>query len=188
MELLPDVCVLDRGMCRLRPPPAALQTRRLPPRDQFDVFLCHNSRDKQRVRRIAQKLEARGIACWLDENEIRPGTSWQRALEDRIGQIRAAAVFVGANRIGPWQQVEIDALLREFVHRGCPVIPVILGGTRRPPDLPVFLRGMHWVDFRKATPDPMAQLFWGITGNRHTANSSVPTIGLSTDFRVPLTP
>jgi hypothetical protein len=30
----------------------------------------------------------------------------------------------------------------------------------------LFLRGMTWVDFRAADPDPLAQLIWGITGQR----------------------
>jgi hypothetical protein len=41
----------------------------------FDVFLCHNSEDKPAVREIAQKLTEQTIKPWLDEDEIRPGTS-----------------------------------------------------------------------------------------------------------------
>jgi hypothetical protein len=54
---------------------------------------------------------------------------------------------VGTHGIGPWQHMELDAFLREFVSRGCPVIPVILPSVHKPPNLPVFLKGMHWVDF-----------------------------------------
>jgi TIR domain len=46
----------------------------------FDVFLCHNSEDKPAVREIAQKLSEKKIKPWLDEEQIRPGTSWQTAL------------------------------------------------------------------------------------------------------------
>ena len=34
------------------------------------------------------------------------------------------------------------------------------------PKLPVFLSAMTWVEFRKIDPDPLAQLIWGITGQR----------------------
>jgi hypothetical protein len=54
--------------------------------------------------------------------------------------------------------------MREFVKRGCPVIPVMLADAPDKPQLPAFLRGMTWVDFRVG--DPMERLVWGITGIR----------------------
>jgi hypothetical protein len=60
----------------------------------FDVFLCHNSEDKPAVREIAQKLAKEGIKPWLDEEQIRPGTSWQTALEQQIESIKSAAVLL----------------------------------------------------------------------------------------------
>jgi hypothetical protein len=67
------------------------------------------------------------------------------ALETQIGKIEAAAVFVGENGIGPWQKRELDACLREFVARGCPVIPVLLPNAPEKPTLPAFLEGMTWL-------------------------------------------
>jgi len=130
----------------------------------FDVFLCHNVADKPAVRELAQRLRERGLRPWLDEHELRPGMPWQRALEDQIQGIPAAAVIVGT-RIGPWQDQEQAAFLRQFVRRGCPVIPVLLRGAERP-EVPVFLQGMTWVDLSVVDPDPLDQLEWGITG-RH---------------------
>lgn len=132
----------------------------------FDVFLCHNSKDKEAVKRIGELLKARGILPWLDEWELRPGLPWQELLEQQIAQIKSAAVFVGKEGMGPWQQQELNAFLREFVDRGCPVIPVVLKDAPKKPDLPIFLRGMTWVDFRKENPDPLKRLVWGITGKR----------------------
>jgi hypothetical protein len=129
----------------------------------FDVFLCHNTEDKPEVKEIGEKLKERGILPWLDEWELPPGQPWQRFLEQQIKQIKSAAVFVGKDGIGPWQQVELDAFLREFVARGCPVIPILLPDSSKNPELPIFLKGMTWVNFRKNTPDPMQQLIWGIT-------------------------
>jgi hypothetical protein len=34
---------------------------------EFDVFLSHNSKDKEIVRKIAEALEGRGVRVWLDE-------------------------------------------------------------------------------------------------------------------------
>jgi TIR domain-containing protein len=90
--------------------------------DIFDVFLCHNGEDKPAIREISQKLAERNIKPWLDEEQIRPGTSWKTELEQQIRSIRSAAVFVGESGLGPWQDLEIQALLSQFVKRECPII------------------------------------------------------------------
>jgi hypothetical protein len=133
---------------------------------EFDVFLCHKGSDKPLVRRIGERLLERGILPWLDEWELRPGLPWIQLLERQIGRIRTAAVFVGPDGLGPWQRQEIDALLREFVERQAPVIPVLLENAPREPELPLFLRGLTWVDFRTADQEPLERLIWGITGTR----------------------
>ena len=133
---------------------------------EFDVFLCHNSEDKEAVIEIAEQLEECGVRPWLDEWELRPGLSWQFALEQQIEQIATAAVFVGETGIGPWQQQEIYAFLNEFVRRNCPVIPVILKNAPKRPALPIFLKNNTWVDFRRQRPDPMGRLTWGVTGKK----------------------
>ncbi|HMI92446.1 MAG TPA: TIR domain-containing protein [Polyangiales bacterium] len=132
----------------------------------FDVFLCHNGADKHTVKQIGRALKAKGILPWLDEWELPPGQPWQALLERQIGTIRSAAVFVGRAGMGPWQEREVDALLRAFVNRQAPIIPVLLSDAPTVPVLPTFLGAMTWVDFRLADPDPLARLSWGITGER----------------------
>jgi GTPase SAR1 family protein len=129
---------------------------------EFDVFLCHNWEDKPAVRALAQQLRERGLRPWLDERELRPGLPWQPVLEGVIASIPAVAVIVGS-RVGPWQDQEVAAFLRQFIRRHCPVVPVLLPGAHRL-DLPVFLDGLTWVDLTATEPDPLDQLEWGITG------------------------
>lgn len=135
----------------------------------YDVFLCHNNKDKALVKRVGAKLREHGILPWLDEWELRPGIPWQKILEHQIQNVKAAAVFVGENGVGPWQDMEQAAFIRQFVQRECPVIPVVLPNCKQPPQLPYFLSGMTWVDFHKTTPDPLQQLIWGITGEKEPA-------------------
>ena len=134
--------------------------------EDFDVFLCYNSEDRARVKKIAENLKEHGILPWFDEWELRPGLPWQRALEIQIRKIKSAAVFVGKAGLGPWHHMETEAFIRQFVRRTCPVIPVLLIDAPQQPDLPVFLEGMEWVDFRQNEPDPLERLVWGITGAR----------------------
>jgi hypothetical protein len=133
---------------------------------EYDVFLCHNSKDKQEVKAVGEQLKEKGYLPWLDEWELAPGTSWQTILESQISQINAAAIFVGPSGIGPWQSMEIQAILRRFVDSGLPTIPVILPSCKRVPRLPMFLQGQTWVDFRALAPDPLKRLIWGFTGKR----------------------
>jgi len=150
------------------------------PTGEFDVIFFYDEKSKTAVREIGDRLKERGLEPWLVIEQRRPGFTWQRALEQQIDKIRAAAVFVGEDGIGPWQDSEIEAFIRRFVKREAPVIPVILDGTKAEPTLPALLDGRTWVDFRHEDPDPINQLIWGITA---LAPSSVPF--LST--RIPAT-
>jgi serine/threonine protein kinase/GTPase SAR1 family protein len=138
--------------------------------NDFDVFLCYNPADQVAIIDIGKRLKEQGILPWLDKWELQPGRSWQRSLEQQIGQIKSAAVFVGKEGIGPWQQQELEVFLREFVKRDCPVIPVILSDAPQKPELPLFLESIRWVDFHEQAPaqdlDPMGLLIWGIRGER----------------------
>jgi WD40 repeat protein len=136
----------------------------------FDVFLCHNAEDKADIKAVAGQLLERAILPWLDEWELRPGQPWLGELEKQLSRVKAAAVFVGASGIAPWQRQEIAALLQEFGRRNCPVIPVLLPNfPHEQSELPQFLKNMVWVDFRKVEPVPMQQLIWGITGTRNVS-------------------
>lgn len=145
---------------------AIVRIRRKRTAGAYDVFLCHNSDDKSEVRALGERLKERGYLPWLDEWALRPGMSWQTDLEEKIREVPSAAIFVGRSGIGPWQDVEVHAILQQFVERGCPAIPVILPSCKQTPKLPLFLKNHTWVDFRVLDPDPLSKLIWGITGKR----------------------
>ncbi len=135
----------------------------------FDVFLSHNSKSKPTVRKLADALVSRGLRVWFDERELVPGRPWQDALEEIIKTVRTAAVLVGKDGLGPWEEAEMRGCLSEFVDRKAPVIPVLLPGSSNPPDLPLFLRQMTWVDLRGGlSEEGLDRLEWGITGSKPT--------------------
>ena len=70
------------------------------------------------MREIAAQLKERGVLPWWDEEQSRPGQLWQQALEEVFGHIKAAAVFVGRKGVGPWQDLELAAILGELARRG----------------------------------------------------------------------
>lgn len=132
--------------------------------DEFDVFLCHNSADKAEVQRVADQLRELGLKPWLDREQLRPGLPAAGGLQAQLGSVKAAAVFVGASGIGPWQGMEVLAFLSELVERGCPVIPVLLPSCPAKPPLPPFLKMLTWVDMREE--GAVSKLHWGITGTK----------------------
>jgi class 3 adenylate cyclase len=136
---------------------------------QYDVFLSYNAADRDRVVCLAELLTGLGLRPWLDVWDIIPGYRWQDALEQAITHVRSAAVLVGPDGLGPWQDREMRAFLEEFAQRSCPVMPVLLPGLPEAPQLPVFLRGHQWVDLRELTEThvaPLANLVSGILGAR----------------------
>lgn len=116
---------------------------------EYDVFLSYNRKDLQAVRRIARSLVKAGVLPWLDIWDLKPGDSWIRLLDDLIGRVRTAAVFVGPSGLGPWQTEEVMSFLQAIVQRGGRLIPVILPGVADPANLPLFLGSRGAVDFRK---------------------------------------
>lgn len=139
------------------------------PKRQFDVFLSHNRKDLSAVERLGNELKARRLAVWLDKWELQPGKPWQEALEQVIDTAKAAAVLVGKDGLGPWQNREMRACLSAFVDRNLRVIPVLLPGAKRKPRLPLFLRQLTWVDLRGGiTSAGLDELEWGITGKKPT--------------------
>lgn len=142
------------------------QLRRKVETGNYDVFLCHNSRDKKRIIEIGERLKERAILPWLDIWEIPPGTRWQKELKKHLKSIKSAAVFIGAKGAGPWQEIEVESLLQELGRRGRRIIPVILEGRQGNPRLPAFLDLWQIVDMRQRDPDPFEQLVWGITDQR----------------------
>lgn len=131
---------------------------------ESDVFLSHNSHDKQAVRKLALALRRRGLKVWLDQWALVPGDHSQEGLEKGIAGAKSAAVLIGKDGLGPWEEQEMRACLNEHVARGLPVIPVLLPGAASKPELPLFLKDLNWVELSEPfTEAELDRLQWGIT-------------------------
>jgi hypothetical protein len=139
----------------------------VPDEPMFDVFFSHNSHDKPAVRQLKAMVVKHGLAVWLDEDQLQPGIPWQPQLERGIKSSRSVAVLIGKDGVGPWANEEMQAALRLAVQDRRPVIPVLLPGSTKEPELPLFLENRTWVDLRDEwTEEGMANLVWGITGRK----------------------
>lgn len=142
--------------------------------EDFDVFLSHNSQDKEAVTTVGEALKAHGVSVWLDSWELRPGRRWQRDLEAAVRSSSGVAVFVGAQGLGPWEEPEMEVFLNRAVRDDdLPVIPVLLPGAPQDVELPAFLSLYTWVDLRAGiTEEGIDRLVWGVTGVRPAGEGS----------------
>jgi hypothetical protein len=137
---------------------------------KYDVFLSHNSVDKQQVETLAARLEdEEELKPFLDKWHLVPGEPWQEAIEEALDQSRTCAVFLGMSGLGPWEHEEMRAALDERIRDSSfRVIPVLLpkAELKDGAKLPRFLRRLTWVDFRTGIDDHEAfsHLVAGIRG------------------------
>jgi len=136
----------------------------------YDVFLSHNSKDRDAVEYLACRLEDEaGLKVFLDKWNLVPGDPWQEDLEQALAASRTVAVFLGPAGIGGWHNEELrEALDQRVSDPARRVIPVLLPGTTLPAEnaIPAFLARLTWVDFRAGLEDEGAfrRLAAGIRG------------------------
>jgi len=134
---------------------------------KFDVFLAHNSEDKEYALQIAKELRQRKLNPWLDSEQIRPGEDFIIAIQRVRKECRAFAVLVGKEGIGRWQEEEIGSQFQEYVEgpEKIPIIPVLLPGVTKLPKEVQFLNKLHRIEFRhQISKEAIDELVFGITG------------------------
>jgi len=101
------------------------------------IFLCHSSRDKPFVRRLAKTLSDHGVTVWLDETKLRIGDSIVNRIADAIRDVDFVVPVVSRHSItSPWVQKKLSiALTKELRGNRVSVLPTRLDGTRMPATL-----------------------------------------------------
>lgn len=150
----------------------------------YDVFLSHNSSDKDEVEVIAKRLEDEAnLRPFLDKWHLVPGEQWQEDLEEALDASSTCAVFVGANGLSPWENEEMRTALNErAMSKSLRIIPVLLPGSEpaKGHSLPRFLQRFTWVDFREGveSSDAFQRLVAGIAGKApgRAAPNQIPAL------------
>jgi len=133
----------------------------------FDVFLAHHTADKPFVMEINTKLKQSGLSTWFDDEQIPPGRPFQQEIQQAIPKVKTAAIILGKNGIGRWQNLEIKTFFSQFVKADKIVIPVLLPGLDEVPEDLLFLKELRWINFKSVEDrDALELLIWGITGKR----------------------
>lgn len=123
------------------------------------AFLSHSGSDKPAVEELARRLLADGIEVWLDKWNLVPGNPWDVEIEKALAECDVCVVFFGPSGLGPWHNEEMRLAIRRRVQdkeRRLRVLPVILPGGMRVAEsqLPGFLQGTTWVEFRQSLDEP----------------------------------
>ncbi len=95
---------------------------------EFDVFLSHSSKDKERVRRLADRLRADGVRVWLDAWTIRPGDHITAKLQAGLDSSRVV-LFCMSPRVfeSEWAAAERGVpLFSDPLNRSRRFVPLLL--------------------------------------------------------------
>lgn len=108
------------------------------------VFLSHNHKDKEFVRRLAQDIESHGIRVWLDEAEMRIGDSLVQKIREGIDSVDYFAVILSEHSVNaPWVVNELDVAMNYQIQGKIKVLPIVLSLI----ELPSFLIGKLYGNF-----------------------------------------
>jgi WD40 repeat protein/GTPase SAR1 family protein/RNase P subunit RPR2 len=136
----------------------------------FDVFLSHNSRDKARVRRLAERLRGAGVRVWFDEWIIRPGDDIYLNVERGLEAARTLVLCLSPAALGSdWVGLERSTVLfRDPSNAARRFIPLLLADC----DLPDAIRRYKYVDFREEAEPAFEEL---LTACRPAEEQGPPT-------------
>src|ERR1700685_3843059 len=101
------------------------------PEIQYEVFLCHNSKDKEQIRRVNEQLRHQfGVQTFLDESVLVGGEQWEQTINRALAGSRTCAITLGGSGWGPYQleHEAKPALARRASDPNFRVIPVMLPG------------------------------------------------------------
>ena len=112
---------------------------------QWDVFLCHSSRDKEIIHKIAADMQKKGIKYWLDEEHIKPGDSIIDTITDGLQRSRTIMPCLSSNQItANWSRKEYQSILSKFISGATKqkIIPLLLEEIAQE-NIPLFLSDLR---------------------------------------------
>lgn len=124
---------------------------------QVEVFLCHSSTDKGRVRMVHDDLSRLGVKCWLDENKIRVGDSVVSQISSGLGSSQILMIFMSPASVkSMWAQKEWQSFLaRQLSGKELRLMPILLEDC----DVPPILSDIKYADFRQSYYEGFKEVF-----------------------------
>jgi len=128
----------------------------MPETKKLQVFLCHASLDKPQVRELYKYLRRRGIAPWLDAENLLPGQDWQVEIPQVLLASDAIIVCLSKNSVTKegYVQKEIASALDKAQEK--PGAIFVIPAKLEECDVPARLSRYQWVDLQQ--PDGYPRL------------------------------
>ena len=100
--------------------------------DQYDIFICHASEDKEPfVRSLAIGLKKFGLNVWYDEFALSIGDSLRHSIDRGLSQSTYGVVVLSHNFFSKeWPQRELDGLVAKELGEKKVILPVWHGISR----------------------------------------------------------
>ncbi len=108
------------------------------------IFVSYAHSDKGFATRLANQLVKHRASVWIDQWELQVGDSLLDRIQDAVQGASAMLVLL-SNVASEWCKKELSSgLLRELEEKRVVVLPVLVEDC----DVPIFLRGKLYADFR----------------------------------------
>ncbi|ACY14767.1 SUMF1/EgtB/PvdO family nonheme iron enzyme [Haliangium ochraceum] len=147
---------VDDDMFALTAPRAMVEGK------EIELLLVPSMAEDANLAPLARALTGAGIATEVLDEDIGLSADALSEIGRRAG---SAAALVGPSGIGPWETLHTRALLHACLDRDRPVVPVLMPGAGRTPELPRFLAQYGWVDLRAGIDEAgLGRLVWSATG------------------------
>jgi hypothetical protein len=113
----------------------------------LQVFLCHSSQDKPKVRGLYKRLQEFGVEPWLDEESLIPGQKWELEIPKAVKASHVVLICLSNNSINKEGYIQKEIKFALDVADEKPestifLIPVKLEQC----EVPERLRKLQWVD------------------------------------------
>ncbi|MEO8175604.1 MAG: toll/interleukin-1 receptor domain-containing protein [Sphingomicrobium sp.] len=137
-------------------------------------FLSYSRTDSDVALRLANDLEALGVALWVDRRNIRPSEHWDRAIERAIRGCRCMVVVLSPRAAASENVADEISLAIDSAKR---IIPVMI----EPCSLPLRLTRLHLIDATGGFARAVQQCFAEIASGEADHDRLVPQIQCGID-------
>ncbi len=134
------------------------------------VFMSYSRQDQPFVERLTQDLIASRVPVWIDVQNIRAGTDWQKEIEHGL---LGASILVYVASKNSYSSRWVNVELKAFLDRQRLVIPIVIDDEGAA-NLPSALQAIQWADFRTDYNSALQRLLSGIRSLQQLAPVKAP--------------
>ena len=126
------------------------------------IFFSYSRQDSDFVIHLAQSLREAGAGVWLDQLDIKPGSRWDKSIEQALFKSSILLVVLSKSSVESANVMDEVSFALEENKR---VVPILLEDC----DIPFRLRRLQFADFTKDRSDALKTLILSMGLEDHVA-------------------